>query len=948
MKIRLLLVALVCCNAATAQLPIRPQRTIEIKTDEGSYINLDLSPDGRRLVFDLLGNLFIMPADGGTVQQLTRGIALHTRPKWSPDGRYIAYVSDATGSWQLHVRSLDGAFSRVLGKRAGTDRYHFSFLFNTKGDSIYLDGQTVAVVTGQIRPGKSLPDHSGQIFQPDGTKAWLDPVRRGTLLYQQAGHPADTLIRDFFETGVPVMPLPQFALSADKRYLYVGRQGKIHRLDRLLHTDQVIPFQVNALVDLGQLNHYRFQLPRTSFDVRYLRSIRRRPDGRQLVFSALNKVYVQNRPNGKPRRLNQQATAQFQPVYAPDGKWIAYVTWDDQQGGGIWKCRSSGGQPIQLVKSRQQIQRLSWSPDGNLLAFVEGPQTIDRDDPGTGCLSWLDLRSGKVQLTGDTVHLWGQTGFSADSKELYFQSYLRHTEEPSVADPIVFARNLSTRVLRPLAFAKRTNDVGERLKLQRAVSPDETMIAMSAGEDIYLIHIDRDTTCLFDAQHFAFGKKLGSGVDPYWESPEVLCWNYANTFFRYQVKRKVMLQRIAVPLKAPVLKQQGSYALTGARIVTMAHGKVINEGTLLVQNGRIAAIGSRRTVAIPYGVPVMNVKGKTIIPGLIDLHEHARLPADIIPATHWKLAINLAYGVTTSHDPSLSFDAYGYSELIQTGQMKGPRLLHVGRSVRDFWASDCSTLEKALAVVDKRRKMGSLTVKQYDLPTRQARQYLALACRAYGLNMTNEGNQDVLLQLGMLKDGSSGLEHNPVWGDVYNDVIRLYAKSGTTITPALQADYGALPARFYFNKHYWSPPDRKLEHFMPPERFKEMVNDADEDQQLGFLKAATVDRKIFLEGGKVGLGSHGEDQGIGVHNELWALCLGGLTASEALQVATINGAKALGLERDLGSLELGKVADLLILNENPLQDIHHTRDIAYVVKDGVIYDAGTLEIKTVH
>jgi len=343
------------------------------------------------------------------------------------------------------------------------------------------------------------------------------------------------------------------------------------------------------------------------------------------------------------------------------------------------------------------------------------------------------------------------------------------------------------------------------------------------------------------------------------------------------------------------------------------------------------------------------------MPGLVDLHLHMCVPPDIFPQQSWMYLINLAYGVTTARDPSSNFGSFGYAELLQSGQMLGPRLYTVGRPIRlTDGVMKFDDIADARAVLHKRAEFGGTEIKQYLLPTRLQRQWLLLACREKGQNMTNEGAHNLILELGQLKDGSSGVEHNPVWSDAYRDLILFYAKSGTYFTPTLQVTAES-EAKEYFNYKYWHHPSEKFTRFYYDdhtmhgtvngvESFDWVTNNKPKDtSEASFIYSATIDAQIRKAGGKVTLGSHGNDEGIGPHNELWALQMGGLSNMQALQAATIMGAKALGIQKDVGSIEAGRIADLIILNKNPLDNIHNSREIKYVMKDGILYDGNTLD-----
>jgi imidazolonepropionase-like amidohydrolase len=406
---------------------------------------------------------------------------------------------------------------------------------------------------------------------------------------------------------------------------------------------------------------------------------------------------------------------------------------------------------------------------------------------------------------------------------------------------------------------------------------------------------------------------------------------------------------VRVGFTVPTHVPTGTVALVGARIVTMNGDEVIERGTIVTNGNRIAAVGPVDAVDVPANAAVIDVSGSTVVPGIVDAHAHAlHFFSGPGPQQNWAYYANLAYGVTTSHDPSANTGfVFGQSERQKAGKIVGPRIFSTGTILYgadgDFRAN-VDSLNDARSHLRRMKAVGAISVKSYNQPRREQRQQVLQAARELSMLVVPEGGSTFYHNMTMILDGHTGIEHNIPIAPLYEDVMGVWRETAVGYTPTLVVNYGGLSGEYWWYEHddVWA--NERLLTFVPRRvidpRSRRRPKTPDDDYH--YIEVARQAKKLVDAGGLVQVGAHGQLQGLAVHWEMWMFVQGGMTPHEALRSATLHGAKYLGLDRDLGSLEVGKLADLVVIDGNPLEDIYLSDDVRYVMVNGRIFDAATM------
>jgi Tol biopolymer transport system component len=1044
-------------------LPLKPGRKIEFTTDEGTWLSLDVSPDGKTIAFELLGDIYTLPIEGGEAKLIDGGMAFDSQPRFSPDGQWIAFLSDREGSENVFIMHPDGSDQKQVSKDPNSEFASPSwspdgkYIFVSKTNfgigpreiwMYHVDGGSgiqitkskptpatrrqdrpnamgvVASADGRylyfaerhgdfsynamfpqwviIRKDRRTGDEDTIIQQPESAFRPLVSPDGKFLLYVTRYETESGLRLRNLETGddrwvrYPVTRddqeslftrdlFPGYAFLPGAREIVYNQDGKIRRLNLETGAEQVIPFTAKVSQDLGPKLDFPQKEPAGPVKVRLIMDPVQSPDGKRLAFSAMTHLYTLDLPSGKPQRLTASNSTEFQPAWSPDGKWIAYVSWG-ASGGELWKIPSTGGTPQQLSKSLAVYSNPVFSPDGSRIVLLRGNaydrenSTFDGGQTSNADLIWIPADGGEANLIlpargaggphftaeKDRIYVYTPGGlvslrYDGTDRRTHLQvkgQGLYFFEEPIPADDIVpspdgqwaLAHVMNQLYLLPLPAAsgeapvvnvmspsvpvKRLTDIGADYW---AWADDGKTITWGVGASFFRQPLSSISLAppkeekKRDAEAGDKDKKGSMGET----KPEK---------FKEQEKD---VQEIAVDLEVPRKTPKGTILLRGATVVTMRGPKndeILKDADIVIEDNRIKSVGPKG--AVPAGAKVFDMRGKTITPGFVDTHAHwFEIRRGILDTQNWAFLSNLAYGVTSGLDVQTSTnDMFAYQDLVDAGDILGLRAYSTGPGV--FSDNNFQSEQEVKGVLTKYRDYyGTHNIKSYMVGNRRQRQFMVQASKELEMMPTTEGALDLKLDLTHVIDGFHGNEHTLPITPLYNDVLQIFAKSGVAATPTLIVNYGGPFGENYWYEYSEVHDNPKLNHFTPHRIIDEKTKRRPEwfrKDEYAFPKLAAQVAKLARDGALIGVGSHGQLQGLGYHWEMWMIASGGMTPLEVLKCATINGAHIIGRPGEVGSIEPGKLADLVIFDKSPLDDIHNSNTIHWVMKNGELFEGDTL------
>ncbi len=1023
------LLALAPPALAKDDLPMKERRTLSYAVSSGTFMSLAVSPDGRTILFDMLGELYAMPASGGRATPIAQGIAFEVQPTFSPDGQWIAYVSDRSGGDNVWIARIDGSGARrITDEDEGAVRT--SPEWSADGKSIYVSrnrirlghyelwrhpvdggpGELVApiktprgeqstlgvapsrdgkylyfarttadlsfdqpvawtIVRRDIATGEEMPVITNSGAREAAKETFFRPAISpdGRLLAYATRRMAETRLRvrdlttgldrdlgpaplDLMNGAAWMDLIPRYTFTPDGKAILIAVDGRIERRPVDGSAATRIAFTAKLDLEVGMPTRIAVREPTGPVRAKLPMGTSPSPDGKRVAFAALGSIYVQPVAGGPSLRLPVSGDPAAQPGWSPDGTRIAYVSWSERDGGAVWIVAADGkSAPVKLSALSAFYTWPVFTPDGRSVVTVRSAAAARQ-------LSGYIVSPIR---TGELVAIPASGGAArvVTRGNLGQRPHFTRTTPGVVhlmSDDGLIAIDLATGAQRPVARLLTQNyyftEAPAKLDDIR-ISPDGKWLAAQAREQLYLLPVPADPAKTIDlaAADSPARQVSDIGANYYdWRGDGALVWSVGNFLQTLpDTAAPVPTSHVELIAELPRARPLGSILLRGARALTMTDGdKVIENADILITGDRIAAIGTRGSIAVPAGTPERELGGKTVAPGLIDDHDHiGSIRRYAVAYEDTSMRARLAFGVTTSFDPStLSIDQIAYQDLIDAGLMIAPRLRSTGPGI--FARERFTSQEQVRAVLRRYSEAWGLTnIKQYRGESRTVRQWIAMEARAQGLIPTTEGSHNPKLILTQLLDGYAGSEHALPVAPLQEDVIKLFALTRTSYVATLLVNTSGPAARHHFVAKYDPALDPKVRRFWPPATIASKLAQRDWSS-LAASRAPALARdttRLAEAGALVGMGAHGDDPGIGYHYEMEAHVLGGMKPMAVLHAATAGAAEVIGRLGDMGTLEVGKYADLVVFDRDPLTDIRNTLSVSLVMRGGQLFDAETLD-----
>ncbi|MCK0114939.1 amidohydrolase family protein [Gelidibacter sp. F63206] len=1000
----------------------------------------------------MLGDIYQVPIEGGKAKVILQDEHLKRGAKLSPDGKTLAYISDESGEFQvwtydlkshakfmypviesihyplhgywknnkeIYIPSEDGLFSfylqsgkstpirkakedeksilQIINRTLSVNNKSSLAGFQKEGAFWVYDLQKKQDVFVDKIPGNKVVSHFK--ISPSG-KSLLFYIKNEQNFYKQQLRKWDfdthenKLLFEGDETSFFSTSIYDYDFINDN-FIVLDHQGKIVKMNTNTQEYEPIPIQVDIRKKIKKpLQSTPRYISDSLITAKVLRNPIMRKDIDTIYLGAFGKLRGYSKKTGEIREYYADIERfEVSPSLSPNGKYLAYTTWNDWEMGHLYIREILTGKETQITITPGRYINPAWSPNSSEIVFIadetENKMGTGRLSPASNTVNYhLDIHQIKV-FDQEKPSLQYRSNII---KRIYPISQLTKRFYPiPVYHPDgenIFIAKKSKNISSYSRINLNTKEIEQEIPIpfhsdEILISPDAKKIAFIFDEKIWLDVFPFSTDLNFaDQSEFITKEAHYNGgyvydvllpkaksifeIAPsyiYWQDEYTLMWASAEEIYQHDIRAGATAKITEIKVQKPRDIPKTQYALTNARIITMNQkDEIVENGTILIQNNRIQSIGSNN-ISIPENYKIFDLEGKTIMPGLIDVHAHYHhSPHEFINQQENNYIGNLAFGVTAIYDPSVNIlDYKERAQMIEVGDLAGPRIFASGNIIlekpgpHEYDYKNITNKNDAIRIVKSYKKIDVPgPIKEYSIRNTHKRIWLREAAKNEDIGIT--AHQKFLnLALSRIILGYTAIEHEIGNSLFQNDVKILIGQSGVHYTPTfiVSPQIGNLfqectkveePKLINLNGNILF--QNKFSSFAKGSNSKNHRNDlTNEKIRREIERASAMIKDLRSLGSNISVGGHGNPlPGIGTHMEIWSFTYkNGLSNYEALKAATLIGAQKISLQEEIGSLEKGKLADIIVLTDNPLEDIFNSTHILYTIQNGNIYESDSMK-----